>query len=262
MSGAPSTQNPPALEMRGVAVPSIRDPSTIMVEDVNWSVAPGDFWALGGLYGSGRSDLLVLAGGLAVPAGGVYFFHGREMPIFEDEHLAERLRIGYVFEGGQLFNHLTIAENVALPLRYHRNLSDSEADSGVRRMLELAELVPWADSTPGAITRNWRKRAGLARALILRPEVLLLDNPLGGLDSRHRNWWLSFLGEVSRGCELTDGKPVTMVVTTDDFRPWQKYARQFAVLKNKRLVVLGSWEQLEAASDELVRELSAASTGN
>jgi ABC-type transporter Mla maintaining outer membrane lipid asymmetry ATPase subunit MlaF len=129
-------------------------------------------------------------------------------------------------------------------------------------MLEQTELMPWADNTPGAIARNWRKRAGLARALVLKPEVLLLDNPLGGLDSRHRAWWLNFLGQVSKGCELTDGRPVTLVVTTDDFRPWRNCARQFAVLKNKRLVVLGSWEQLEAANDELVRELSAAPAGN
>jgi ABC-type transporter Mla maintaining outer membrane lipid asymmetry ATPase subunit MlaF len=262
MSGATSTENLPMLEMRGVAVNSIRDPSALTVEEVNWSVAPGDFWALGGLHGSGKSDLLILAGGLAVPAGGAYFFQGREMPIFEDERLAERLRIGYVFEGGQLFNHLTVAENVALALRYHKNLTETEADSEVRRMLEQTELMPWADNTPGAIARNWRKRAGLARALVLKPEVLLLDNPLGGLDSRHRAWWLNFLGQVSKGCELTDGRPVTLVVTTDDFRPWRNCARQFAVLKNKRLVVLGSWEQLEAANDELVRELSAAPAGN
>jgi putative ABC transport system ATP-binding protein len=262
MSAPPATQISPVVEMRGVAVTSIRDLNAVAVEEVDWTVAAGDFWVIGGLHGSGKSDLLMLAGGMAVPARGAYFFHGREMPIFGDEHLAERLRVGYVFEGGQLFNHLTVAENVALPLRYHKNLADAEADTRVRRMLELTGLPPWADSTPGAITRNWRKRAGLARALILQPDVLLLDNPLGGLDSRHRNWWVNFLGELSHGCELTEGKPVTLVVTADDFRPWRNCARQFAVLKNKRLVVLGNWEQVEAAGDELVRELSAAPAGS
>jgi putative ABC transport system ATP-binding protein len=261
MSAPPSTQISPVLEMRGVAVTSTRDLDAVAVEEVNWTVVAGDFWVIGGLHGSGKSDLLMLAGGMAAPARGEYFFRGKEMLIFEGEHLAERLRVGFVFEEGQLLNQLTVAENVALPLRYHKNLTDAEADAEVRRMLEVTELSPWADSAPGAIARNWRKRAGLARALMLKPDLLLLNNPLAGLDSRQRKWWLNFLGELSNGCGLTNGKPVTLVVTADDFSPWRNCARQFAILKNKRLVVLGTWEQLEAASDELVRELSAAPTG-
>ena len=97
---------------------------------------------------------------------------------------------------------------------------------------------------------------------MLQPDLLLLNNPLSGLDLRHRKWWLNFLGELSRGGALTNGKPVTLVVTADDFSPWRNCARQFAILKNKRLTVLGSWAQVEAASDELVRELSATSASD
>ena len=106
-----------------------------------------------------------------------------------------------------------------------------------------------------AIGRNWQKRIGLARALTLRPEVLLIDNPLAGLDLRHVHWWLSFLGELSKGHRLLNGRPVTLAVSTADLRPWKAQARQFAILRNKRLAVLGTWAQLEAASEELVREL-------
>jgi len=244
--------------MRDVAVNSLRDVSAITVEEVNWSVSAGDFWVIGGLHGSGKSDLLMLAGGMSAPARGTYFFRGQEMPIFEDERMAERLRIGFVFEEGQLLNNLTIAENIALPLRYHNNLTVAEADTEVGRILEATELSPWADSTPSAIARNWRKRAGLARALIMQPDVLLLDNPIAGLDTRQRSWWLNFLDELSRGCALTGGRPLTLVVTTNGFNPWQSRARKFAMLKEKRLVVLGDWAQVQAADDELVRELSAA----
>lgn len=257
---ATSTDNQAAalvIDMRGVAAGSMRDASLVVAEDVNWSVRAGDFWVVGGLQGSGKTDFLMMAGSLIAPIEGRYFFLGEEMPIFEEDRLATRLRLGLVFDGGQLFNHLTVAENVALPLRYHRNLTKSHAEDEVQRLLELTELAEWADSTPGAIGRNWRKRVGLARALILKPEVLLLDNPLAGLDLRHGSWWLNFLTRLNRGDEVCGNRAVTLVATADDLRPWRTRANQFAVLKDKRFTALGTRHQLEAASDELVRELLA-----
>ena len=100
-----------------------------------------------------------------------------------------------------------------------------------------------------------QKRVGLARALVLRPELLLVDDPLTGLDPRNTNWWLGFMDALSRGHPLLTGQPMTLVVTTTDLRPWKGHARQFAVLKDQKLSVLGSWSQLENATDELVREL-------
>jgi ABC-type transporter Mla maintaining outer membrane lipid asymmetry ATPase subunit MlaF len=258
MSAAPETSTRFAIEMRGVSVGSIRDLSSIVVEGANWTVAPGDFWVISGLQGAGKSDFLMLTGGMMAPVSGTYCFLGEEMPIFEDHRLADRLRLGFVFETGQLFNHLTVSENISLPLLYHRNLSKADADAEVQKLLELTELAPWADSTPGAMARNWQRRAGLARALILRPEVLLLDNPLAGLDLRHRAWWLNLLEQLSRGHEWMNGRPMTLVVTTNDLRQWSGGQRKFAILKDKNFVVLGNWEQVQAATDELVRELRAA----
>jgi phospholipid/cholesterol/gamma-HCH transport system ATP-binding protein len=258
MSNSPSTSTQTVIEMRGVSVGAMRDLSTVMVEDVNWSVAAGDFWVVGGLQGSGKGDFLMLTGGMMAPTSGTYCFFGNEMPIFEERRLTERLRLGFVFDGGQLFNHLTVSENISLPLQYHRNLTDAEAANEVQRMLELTELAPFADSTPGAMARNWQRRVGLARALMLRPEVLLLDNPLTGLDLRHRGWWLNLLEQLSRGHEWMNRRPTTLVITTNDLRLWRGHARQFAILKDKRFVVLGDWEKVEAASDELVHELMAS----
>jgi len=257
MTTTPETSTHLAIEMRGVLVGSMRDLSTIVVEDVNWSVKPGEWWVVSGLQGSGKSDFLMLTGGMMAPASGTYCFLGQEMPIFEDHRLADRLKLGFVFENGQLFNHLTIAENISLPLRYHRNLSDSETDAEVQKLLELTELAPFAASTPGAMARNWQRRAGLARALALRPEVLLLDNPLAGLDLRHRAWWTNLLEQLSRGHEWLSGRPLTLVITTNDLRLWRGGKRQFALLKDKRFVILGGWAEVEAASDELVREMRA-----
>jgi ABC-type transporter Mla maintaining outer membrane lipid asymmetry ATPase subunit MlaF len=142
-----------------------------------------------------------------------------------------------------------------LPLRYHRSLSPSDADPRVQAMLEATELSPFASSTPPAIARNWQKRAGLARALILQPEVLLLDNPLTGLDARHATWWLDFLDRLSRGQSGLGDKPTTIVATADDLRPWRGHAQRVACLIAKRLLVLGDWPEAERSSVVAVREL-------
>src|SRR5271165_2563864 len=233
-------QDIPALEMRGVNVAAMRDASFTVVEDVNWSVAAGEFWVIAGQEHSGKSDLLMLAAGLMPPAAGCCKLFGNDTRNFGEAELAERLRVGFIFQSGQLFNQLTIAENVALPLRYQKNLTATEASGEVQVLLELMELTPLADVTPANVAVNWRQRAALARALILKPEILLLDNPLAGLGARHRQWWLRFLGHLSRGHELFGGKPMTLIVTADDLQPWQHAGRKFALLHGKKFLPLGT----------------------
>jgi ABC-type transporter Mla maintaining outer membrane lipid asymmetry ATPase subunit MlaF len=148
-----------------------------------------------------------------------------------------------------------VFENVALPLRYHQNRARHEVETDVRAMLSALELLPWAASTPGALPRPWQKRAGLARALMLRPEVLMLDGPLGGLDLRHINWWLNCLGDLARGHALLDRQPLTLIVTADDLRLWRGRASHFAALVNQRLVLLGNWDEMAAQADPAVRLL-------
>jgi ABC-type transporter Mla maintaining outer membrane lipid asymmetry ATPase subunit MlaF len=244
--------------MNGVAAGSMRAPDVTVVEDINWRVAAGDYWVLAGLHGSGMSDFLMTVAGLMGPLRGSYRLFGEAMPLFGDAHLSTRIRLGLVFDGGQLFNHLTLAENIALPLRYHRNLTRAGAEETVAAMLERTELSPWAGSTPGVIGRNWQRRAGLARALMLQPEVLLLDNPLAGLDLRHTNWWLNFLDQLSAGSALPAGKPMTLIVAAEDLRPWRGRARQFAVLQGRQLAVFDSQSELEQTLEPLVREMLAA----
>jgi ABC-type transporter Mla maintaining outer membrane lipid asymmetry ATPase subunit MlaF len=249
------SENPSSnvIEMTGVSFSSLRDQKTIMGEGVDWSVQTGEFWVVGGLQGAGKTDFMFLTAGLMPPAEGSYRFFGREMPIFDEERLAERLRLGFVFDGGQLFNHLTVSENIALPLRYHRNLTLAEAREQAQGLLEQLELQQWADSTPGALGRSWQKRVGLARALVLEPEVLLVDNPLGGLDLRHSWWWLNCLSKLSRG--EGPGKAVTLVVTTADFRPWRDRAGRFGLLHERRFKVLGDWDHVLSSAPDLTQEM-------
>jgi ABC-type transporter Mla maintaining outer membrane lipid asymmetry ATPase subunit MlaF len=241
----------PIIEMRGVSVGALRDQNSVVVEEVNWSVRAGDFWVVAGLQGAGKSDFLLMTGGLMPPVAGEYRLFGELMPIFDEDRLPHRLRMGLAFEGGQLFNHLTIAENVALPVQYHRDLSPKEARAQIQPLLETLELAEWADTTPGAMGRNWQKRAGLARALALGPELLLVDSPLTGLDLRHTQWWLNFFDRFPKAQD----RPVTMVITSADLQPWRERARQFAVLRNKHLEVLGTWDQVARAKTDLLQEV-------
>jgi ABC-type transporter Mla maintaining outer membrane lipid asymmetry ATPase subunit MlaF len=243
-----------AVEMRAIAVNSMKDQSVTVAEDIDWSVAAGEFWVVAGPQRSGKSDFLMLTGGLMPPPRGLYRFFGEEMPIFEEGRLPERLRLGLVFEGGQLFNRMTVAENVSLPLRYHQDVHD-DAEQRVRAMLDLTELTAFADSTPGNLARNWQKRAGLARALILQPEVLLLDDPLAGLDARHTAWWLQFLEQLSCGHSRLEGEPMTIIATTSDLRPWRGRANRIACLIERRLLVFRDWQELDRCRDVAVREL-------
>jgi ABC-type transporter Mla maintaining outer membrane lipid asymmetry ATPase subunit MlaF len=230
----------PALEMRDVSVTALRDATDVVLEGVNWTVAPGDFWAVAGLLRSGKSDLMALAAGITRPAHGSCRLFGQELVAgFEQERLTLRLRVALVFDGGQLLHHLTLAENIALPLRYHFDDGGPQIDQRIQSLVEFTGLEPWAGSHPADVNRNWQQRIGLARALALKPEVLLLDNPLTGLDPRDAAWWLETVDSLTAGHPIVDGKPLTLVITSDDLRPWHNRARQFAILKNRQFIPLG-----------------------
>ena len=252
-------QKTAVIEMHGVEVCSMRDTHLTALEDVNWTVAAGEFWVVAGQQQSGKSDLMMMTAGLMTPAKGSCKLFGIETQNFGESELADRLRVGFVFESGQLFNRLTIVENVALPLQYHRDLPPGVAEEKARALLDLMGLKPLADITPSNVGLSWLKRAALARALILQPELLLLDNPLNGLGAHHAKWWLNFLDQLWRGHEFFGGKPMTIVATAEDLRAWKNDSRRFALLRDKKFGLLGSWKSVAADDDTIVMELMEAS---
>jgi ABC-type transporter Mla maintaining outer membrane lipid asymmetry ATPase subunit MlaF len=97
---------------------------------------------------------------------------------------------------------------------------------------------------------------------MLKPELLLVDNPLAGLDLRHIFWWLAMLDRLSKSHNFVREEPLTLVVTAADLRPWVAMGRQFAIVKNQQMAVLGERAQLETASKDLVGELLAPESPN
>ena len=253
----------PVIELVKVSVGAGGRPDSAALEGINWRISAGDYWVIGGLPGSGKSDLLATLAGLYRPLGGTLkLFGGEVAELNEDDFMAARLRVGLVFEGGgRLFNQLSVAENVALPLRYHRSQPGVEAGERVKAILEATGLTAWAESTASRINLARRQRVALARALALSPEALLLDNPLGGSDLQEARWWRDFLAQLAGGHQLLRGCPLTLVVACHDLRPWADQGKQFALLKQKRWLAVGGRAELTCSDEPLLHELLATEFG-
>lgn len=217
------------IEFAGAAIGGVPEGAPL-VEGVEWRVARGDFWVVGGLHGAGKSALVAVAAGWLPPVRGVCrVFGAMTEDSTDEERVAQRRRVAVVFENGaRPFHQLSVLENVALPLCYHRDWTPEQAEAPALEMLRRTGLESFADRRAGELARALQQRLGLARALVLEPEVLLLDNPLAGLDPRQQEWWLEFLKELSLR--------LTLVVTSDHLEPWRGVGRQFARL------VEGRWE--------------------
>ncbi|MCU0772779.1 MAG: ATP-binding cassette domain-containing protein [Verrucomicrobia bacterium] len=257
MSPASSAAGTRVIELEEVSIASLHRSGVTVLQRVDWRVEPGEFWVVAGHHASGKSDLLMTLAGLIAPGAGRYRLLGEAMPIFEDSRLPARLKAGLVFNGGQLLNQLTLGQNVTLPLRYHHDLDDATALERASQLMEALELTPFTDRMPGAMGRQWNQRAGLARALVMQPELLLLDDPLSGLDVRHTAWWIGFLDGLCRGTQPCHPQPLTLVVTADTLAPWGAVATHCAVLEQRTLVPMGCLREPQVRDHARVREYLA-----
>jgi ABC-type transporter Mla maintaining outer membrane lipid asymmetry ATPase subunit MlaF len=263
MSAAADIPTPtPVLEMIDVAVPTGREPESPVFDVPRWSVKRGEYWVVGGVAGSGKSALLETTAALRRPVRGTHRVFGYDVTeLGGDDLLQVRRRLGMVFAGGgRVFSELTVAENVALPLCYHRNCPASEACEESQPLLLATGLSDKAHLRPGRLTRDWRQRVALARALAHRPDALLLDNPLEGLEPRQLRWWLGFLARLGLGHEWLHGQPLTLVVTCEDLRPFLSYAQQFGVLGRRGFVAVGDRQELERCDEPELRQLLGEET--
>ena len=221
----------PVIELVGATI--CREPGTEpLLRNVSWRILPGDFWVVTGTHGSGKSLLLESLAGIRPCGGGEVRWFGEPVNFLAGDdgaRAALRRRLGLVFEnGGRVFSQLSVAENIALPLSYHTGCLLEESLERTAALRSALELDRMAAVPAGRVGRGWMQRIALGRALSLRPEVLLLDNPVAGMDPTHVRWWQTFIGRLAGGHPVVGGHPVTLVVTADDAAPWTGIGRQFA----------------------------------
>jgi phospholipid/cholesterol/gamma-HCH transport system ATP-binding protein len=168
--------------------------------------------------------------------------------------LAEvRKKIGFLFQNGALFDSISVADNVAFPLRRHTRKSEDEIQEIVHEKLKEVELEKDGQKMPAELSGGMNKRAGLARALALDPSILLIDEPSSGLDRITASEIQDLLAR------LKNRRKVTLVVVTHDVSGARKFADHFAVLDRGKIAAYGTAEELERSSDALVRGLAAES---
>lgn len=228
-----------------------------VLDGLRFAVRKGETFVLMGPSGTGKSTALLHIVGIYRPEAGRVLVMGQDLAKLAPLEMEPvRRKIGFVFQGAALLNWLDVFDNVALPLREARNLPEAEVGPRVREALELVRL--WADRSkyPSELSGGMRKRVGLARAIVTRPEIVLYDEPTAGLDP-------AMSTQIERiMSDLKESMGVTSVLVTHDTRCAEAVGDRIAILAEGRVRAEGA-PSLLASSDPWVLQFlgKAASTG-
>jgi osmoprotectant transport system ATP-binding protein len=220
----------------------------VAVADVSLEVAEGEFLAIVGGSGSGKTTLLRLANRLIEADRGTITVEGEN--IGNVDPIGLRRRIGYVFQSGGLFPHISVAGNIGITPK----LLGTPADEIAARVDELLDLVrldraPYRDRLPHELSGGQRQRVGVARALAAKPRIVLMDEPFGALDPLTRD----ALGDDYRALHRQFG--LTTVMITHDMTEAILLADRVAVMRSGRLLAEGTPTELSKSGDPYVGEL-------
>jgi phospholipid/cholesterol/gamma-HCH transport system ATP-binding protein len=243
----------------------------IVLAGVSFRLQHGETKALFGIAGSGKSAILKMAMGLFPPDGGRIFLLGQQVTTMSEQELFElRRRVGIVFQESALFDSLTVRENVAFRLM-EEHISEAEIDERVRQALSFVELENTIDMLPSELSGGMRRRVGIARAIITKPEVILYDSPTGGLDPVTSNTIVELLMK-QRDVYKTSALMVThrlqdaFTMATHEFDknrnqmvalPKGKLCdvpMSFLILKDGRVIFDGDAHTLVTSRDPYIRE--------
>jgi phospholipid/cholesterol/gamma-HCH transport system ATP-binding protein len=222
--------------------------SNEILKDVNLKVHKGESLIILGKSGSGKSVTLKCIVGLMRPDSGLVKVLKSNVPdLNNDELQALRMKIGFIFQSGALYDSMSVRENLEFPLVRHEKLSDDEVENRIKEALADVGLEDSIDKMPSELSGGMRKRIGLARTLILKPEIMLYDEPTTGLDPATSK-------EISNLIlKMQDKFKVTSVIVTHDMECARMTADRIVVIKDGVFAAEGIFDELEKSDDEFVR---------
>ncbi len=230
----------------------------VVQHDLNFVVNQGDIFVIMGGNGCGKTTLMRALVGLQRPARGTVYYGGEDFwngPTEDRERLKRRL--GILFQGGALWSSLTLAENVALPLREYTSLPDRRIDEIVSFKLALVGLAGFGDFYPVELSGGMRKRAGLARAMALDPDILVIDEPSSGLDPLTARRLDDLI------VELRDSLGTTVVIVTHELASILSIGSNSVYLdtESRTMIATGNPQQAAEAGDARVRHFLSRGEG-
>ena len=220
-----------------------------ILHSISFDISPGETLVILGGSGSGKSTLLRTLVGLEKPSGGEIWIRGKNFAALSDDSRDELLKkMGMSFQGGALFGSMTVGENVALPLREHTPLDDSTIEIMVRLKLDQVGLSGFENYMPAQLSGGMKKRAAIARALAMDPEILFFDEPSAGLDP------IIAAGIDELILKLKKAFRMTIVVVTHELASAYLIADRMILLDKGIIVANGTTAELQKSLQPRVRQ--------
>ncbi|ANE51834.1 ABC transporter ATP-binding protein [Flavisolibacter tropicus] len=220
-----------------------------VLRGVDLKVCKGENLVVLGRSGTGKSVLIKIISGLLKPDAGTVIVLGENVVDLNEKELRElRLKIGFSFQSSALYDSMTVRENLEFPLvRHHRKLSKAEVSRSVERVLDAVGLSQTINQMPSELSGGQRKRIGIARTLILQPQIMLYDEPTAGLDPITSGEINRLINEVQRQFHTTS------IIITHDLTCAKETGDKVAMLLDGRFVKQGTFEQVFNAQDERIK---------
>ncbi len=220
-----------------------------VLDDINLQVKHDEIMVIIGQSGQGKSVLLKHIIGLMKPDQGQVFIAGQDITAMDERELnMVRMKFGMLFQDAALLDSMTVEENVAFPLVEHSNFGAGEIKDRVEKKLEMVGLVGEGKKYPVELSGGMRKRAGLARALALEPEILLFDEPTTGLDPVMSDTIDDLILNTQQALQ------VTCVVISHDIAATFRIGHQVAMIHRGKIVVQGTPDEFKRSEHHLVQE--------